>query len=134
MGYKRNPKVYNLKFGEDTEYPGLEVQVRSLSMGQLIAARTGKDDDDGKDGTEALIELLADRIIGWNLEDEDGTPVPTTLEAMKGEDSDLIMAIVDQWTDAVAGVKAPLDGTSNSGEISPVASIPTETLSSSLAS
>lgn len=131
MGYKRNPKVYRLKFA-DGDYEGLEVAVRSISMGQLIKFRTGGDDE--KDATEEMVELLAERIVEWNLEDETGTPIPPTLDAMKAEDSDFIMAIINQWTDAVAGVKAPLDETSNSGVTSPVASIPTEALSPSLAS
>lgn len=132
MGYKRNPKVYNLRF-QDGDYTGLEVQVRSLSMGQLIAIRTGKDED-GKDATEGVVELLAERIVGWNLEDEDGTPVPPTLEAIKAEDHDLIEAIIEQWTTVVAGVKDPLPESSPSGEPSPVVSIPMEPLSESLVS
>ncbi|TVZ96525.1 hypothetical protein [Streptomyces sp. BK340] len=131
MGYKRNPKVYHLKF--EGEYDGLEVRVRSLSMGQLIAARTDNDDG-GRDGTEAMVELLAERLVDWNLEDEDGAPVPPTLDAIKGEDHDMIMAIITQWTNAVAGVPAPLEQPSPAGETSPVASIPTEALSPSLAS
>lgn len=132
MGYKRNPKVYNLRF-QDGEFEGLEVQVRSVSMGQLIAYRSGKDDGD-KDSTVELVELLADRIIGWNLEDEDGTPVPPTLEAIKAEDNDLIFAVINQWMDAVSGVKAPLPQSSPAGEPSPVESIPMAPLSESLAS
>ncbi|MEU1445513.1 hypothetical protein [Streptomyces mirabilis] len=131
MGYKRDPKIYHLKFQD--EYDGLEVKIRSLSMGQLIAVRNGTAYGD-KEATEGMVELLAERLIDWNLEDEDGSPVPTTLEAMKGEDNDLILAIVNQWTNAVGGVKAPLEEPSSSGEISQVASIPTEPLSESLAS
>lgn len=132
MGFKRNPKIYRLKW-EDGDYAGLEVNIRSLTMGQLIEAKSGKSAS-GKDGLEGTVELLADRILDWNLEDEDGTPVPATLEAMKGEDDDLILDIINRWMEAVSGVPAPLDETSNSGEISQVASIPTEALSPSLAS
>lgn len=131
MGYKRNPKVYHLKF--EGEYDGLEVMVRSLSMGQLIQARGGGSGD-GKDGTGELVELLAERLVSWNLEDEDGQPVPPTLEAIKGEDNDLIFAIINHWTDAIGGVKAPLPEGSPAGEPSQVASIPMEPLSESLAS
>lgn len=132
MGHKRNPKIYHLKW-EDGDYEGLEVHVRSMTMGQLISARTGKGYN-GKDDIGGSVELLADRIVDWNLEDEDGTPVPVTLEAMHEEDDDLILAIISRWMEAVAGVSAPLDETSNSGATSPVASIPTEALSPSLAS
>lgn len=132
MGYKRNPKIYHLTWA-DGEYAGLEVNIRSLNMGQLLEAKSGKGAD-GKDGLEGTVELLADRIVDWNLEDEDGNPVPATLEAMKGEDDDFVLGIINRWMEAVSGVPAPLDETSNSGEISQVASIPTEPLSESLAS
>lgn len=130
MGYKRNPKVYRLKF--EDEYDGLEVMVRSLSMGQLISWKTG---DRERDVTEEMVELLAERIVSWNLEDEDGTPVPPTLEAIKAEDNDLVFAIINHWTDAVRGVDAPLPESSPAGEPSPEASaIPMVPLSESLAS
>lgn len=130
MGYKRNPKVYHLKF--EGEYDGLEVMIRSLSMGQLIKARSGDSGDNN--GTAELVELFAERLVSWNLEDEGGQPVPPTLEAIKGEDNDLIFAIINQWTDAVSGVKAPLPESSPAGEPSQEALIPMEPLSESLAS
>lgn len=133
MGVKRNPKIYRLKW-EDGEYAGLEVNIRSLTMGQLIEAKSGKSAT-GKDGLEGTVELLADRIVDWNLEDDvTGEPVPATLDAMLAEDDDLILDIINRWMEAVSGVPAPLDATSPSGEISQVASIPTEPLSQSLAS
>ena len=129
MGYKRNPKVYRLQV--EDEYDGLEVMVRSLSMGQLIGWKTG---DREKDVTEEMVELLAERIVEWNLEDENGHPVPPTLENIKEEDNDLVFAIINHWTDAVRGVDTPLPESSPSGEQSPALSIPMEPLSESRAS
>jgi hypothetical protein len=75
VGFKRNPKIYHLKW-EDGDYAGLEVRIRSLNMGQLLQAKSGQSAN-GKDGLEGTVELLADRIIGWNLEDEEtGEAVP----------------------------------------------------------
>lgn len=133
MGYKRNPKIYKLTFGDDTDYAGLEVQVRGLTTGQVIAAKTGRGED-GKSAEETMMELLADRIVSWNLEDEDGTPVPTTLDALLNEDEDFTAAIIDHWMKAVAGVPDPLQQSSPSGEPSPVELVPMEALSESLAS
>lgn len=131
MGFERNPKVYHLKF-QDGEYAGLEVRVRSLSMKQLLVIRTGNGEE-GKDGTERAVEFLAERIISWNLTDK-GVPVAPTLENILEEDDDFVLAIINKWTSAVSGVSAPLEEPSPSGEISQVASIPTEPLSESLAS
>jgi hypothetical protein len=131
VGYKRNPKVYRLRF--QGEYDGLEVMIRSLSMGQLIKNRTGANEE-GRNATEDLVELLAKQLISWNLEAEDGTPVPPTLDAIQAEDNDLIFAIINRWMEAVQGVPAPLPESSPSGEPSPVESIPMAPLSESLAS
>lgn len=131
MGYKRNPKVYNLVFGDDTDYPGLEVQVRSLTMGQLFKTWTG---DDTSNGAAATYDLLVERLVSWNLEEEDGTPVPTTREAIDDQDDDMVMAIQKQWLAAVRGVPAPLESGSDSGATSPVESMLTEIPSQSLAS
>lgn len=132
MGFKRNPKIYNLKW-DDGEYAGLEVHVRSLTMGQLIATQNGEGHN-GKKGNAAQIELFAERLVSWNLEDENGQPVPTTLDAILAEDDDLILDINKRWAEAVMGVSAPLPQSSPAGEPSPAESIPMETLSPSLAS
>lgn len=130
MGYKRNPKVYAIAFGEDTDYPGLEVQVRTLSLGQLIDVRSRADED----GTKAMVDLFAERLVSWNLEDEDGRPVPATLDGIRGEDDDLILAVIRHWQDAMRGVPAPLESGSGSGVTSAVESRLAELPSESLAS
>ena len=130
MGYKRNPKVYSIVFDETTEYPGLEVQVRTLSMGQLVKVWT----TDGMNST-ATYELFMERLVGWNLEDETtNEPVPTTREAVEAEDDDLINAIIKLWLAEVMGVSAPLESGSDSGVTSPVEALLTEVPSESLAS
>lgn len=128
MGYKRNPKVYNLVFDDTTDYPGLEVQVRTLTMGQLIGVWASE-------GTSTeTFELFADRLVSWNLEDEDGQPVPATREALLAEDDDMVQAIAKRWIAEVIGVPAPLESGSDSGETSPaesmLAAIPSESLAS----
>lgn len=132
MGYKRNPKVYRLTFAEDTDYPGLEVQVRTLSLGQLLAIRAKG--QAGEDATSGMVDLFADRLVAWNLEAEDGTPVPATREAVEAEDDDMILAVINRWQEAMAGVPAPLDSGSPSGPPSAVESMLTEIPSESLAS
>jgi hypothetical protein len=130
VGYKRQRKIYNLVFDETTDYPGLEVQVRTLTMGQLVGVWTGE----GGGSSARTFELFMDRLVGWNLEDEDGKPVPVTREAVEAEDDDMVNAIVRRWTDAVLGVPAPLGDGSSSGGTSPEESVLTEIPSQSLAS
>jgi hypothetical protein len=130
-GYKRNRKIYKLVFDESTDYPGLEVQVRTLSLGQLLDARSRADDEDG---TKRMVDLFAERLISWNLEDEADQPVPATLDGIRDQDDDLILALIARWQEAMRGVPAPLDGASPSGETtaaeSRLAELPSESLAS----
>lgn len=130
-GYKRNPKIYKLVFDETTDYPGLEVQARTLSLGQLLDARTRDDDEDE---TKAMVDLFAERLVSWNLLDEDEQPVPATIEGIRDQDDDLILAVINRWQAAMRGVPAPLESGSASVGTSPVESVLTEIPSQSLAS
>lgn len=127
MGYRPKRKVFTLEF-EGEEYKGLEVKIRGLNTGQMIDLDTAR-----ADGTDeavlAILQLMADRLVEWNVEDDGGQPVPTTFDGVRSLDLDFNWAIIDAWQNAVAGVAAPLDEPSTSTDGSLVASIPMETLS-----
>jgi hypothetical protein len=144
VGYKPRRTTYTLVF-EDEEYEGLEVKVTSISLGAMVELRglaTLKDKIDRKEisGEEAISASLkmfrtfADALVSWNLEHEDGTPVPATLDGVQTQDLDFIMVVIGAWTSAVAAVPGPLGAPSSSGEPSLAASIPMEISSPSLAS
>jgi hypothetical protein len=71
---------------------------------------------EGGTGSARTFELFMDRLVAWNLEDEQGLPVPVTREAVEAEDDDMVQAVIKRWTDAVLGVPAPLESGSTSGE------------------
>ena len=127
MGYRPKRKIYTLEF-EGEEYEGLEVKIRGLNTGQVMDIDTARQDG-GDAAIVAMLQLMADQLIEWNVEDDDGQPVPTTFEGVRSLDIDFNWAIIDAWQNAAAGVKTPLDEPSISTEPSLVASIPTETLS-----
>ncbi len=81
-----------------------------------------------------MADLVASHMVAWNREDEDGNALPPTMESLEDEEPSLINLIIDRWTDAVAGVAAPLEQPSNSGGSAPEESIPMAPLSPSLAS
>ncbi len=137
MGYKHQIPRINITFPEGHDYHGCEVTLRRLKTGEwLDITGLGGGDADKPTVRHVGDQLLtmADKLISWNLEDEDGTPVPTTVEAVLEQDQALMLAILGQWIDGIAGVSAPLEPSSTDGDPSQVASIPTETLSSSLVS
>lgn len=138
MGFKVKRKTYRLIF-KDTELDGLEVLAHSLNTGQFLELETAKAEraEGGKaaeGATQRMLGLLAGALVSWNAEDEDGQPIPTTMEGIKSQDLDFNMKIIEAWTDAIGGVKAPLQQTSADGRPSVEASIPMDVPSESLAS
>lgn len=133
MGSRRNPKQYKLIFA-DGDYEGLEVVMRSVTIREMRQMRGASSDESDGDTFDQLLGLVASHMVEWTREDEDGQPLPPTLESLEDEEPGLIHIIIGKWTEAVAGVPAPLEQTSNSGEPSLVESVPMEALSPSLAS
>ncbi|MDH6116915.1 hypothetical protein ABH930_000334 [Kitasatospora sp. GAS204A] len=129
MGFRVKRKAYKLVF-QGTEFDGLEATVRSLTTGQLLqleAARLARAaGGTGSEGaTREMVEFLADALVEWNAENEDdGTPIPATLDGLLSQDLDVAMAIIAAWQQAMNGVAAPLSETSSGGEPSLEASIP----------
>jgi hypothetical protein len=132
MGYRPKKKIYDLKF-EDPDMDGLEVKLRGLNTGQVLQADEARTEG-GDDRIHGLLRMYADQLVAWNIEDEDGKPLPMTIDAVLGLDLDFNMKIIDTWRMAIAGVPAPLDSDSLSGEPSLEASIPMDVPSESLAS
>jgi hypothetical protein len=133
MGYIRERKVYRLRF-EDPEMEGLVVQARSAPVGQFIGlaklanpGTTVRPED--MEQVDELFRSFAGCLVDWNLEDEQGTPVPATLEGLYTQEIDFILQIIFAWIEAVAGVAGPLGQPSSDGGRSLEQSIPMEALS-----
>lgn len=139
MGFKVKRKVYKLTFADDTDLSGLEVMVRSLDTGQFLELTTARAQHEaggaqGEIGMRRQLELLAANLVSWNAEDEDGAPIPTTLEGILEQDLSFNTAVIGAWAEAISGVSDPLPQTFSDGQPSLEASIPMETPSESLAS
>jgi hypothetical protein len=136
MGYKRESKTYNLVF-KDTAMAGLEVLTKScptgvfLEMASLVDVELPlKKEDEEK--VQRLFDRFADRLVSWNLEDDDDQPIPATIEGLYSQDLDFILQIILAWLDAVGGVTAPLGQPSTSGSRSLEEQLPMDPLSASL--
>jgi hypothetical protein len=129
MGYRRKLKTITVTFGDDHELAGLEVTTRGLSLGTYLEL-LGMGEVDRSSIGEALKEF-ARCLTSWNLEDEDGTPVPATEESVFAEDHNMMLKVAAAWLDSMHGVSKsdPLPESSPAGEPSPVASIPMAPLS-----
>jgi hypothetical protein len=129
MGYRRQRRLIRLTF-EDPQYEGLEVRARSVPLGKVLAfvdlAGAGGFTPEHKEQLNDLFALFASALEFWNLEDEDGQAVPTTLAGLLEQDTDFVMELVLAWLDGVVNVPAPLPGKSPGGELTLAASLPME--------
>ncbi len=106
-GYRRQPKTYVLRF---EAYEGLEVAARSVSVEELLTVLELADKMTGSPNKEQVTDLFgwfAKQLIGWNLEDEDGKPVPATLKGLLAQDFDFALALVNAWVSAISPGKSP---------------------------
>lgn len=132
MGFKRSKKVYKLVF--TGEYEGLEVRATSMPLGEYMAIAKMMDMDtsnpDSQDlgQLDALFEKFANALVWWNLEDDNGQPIPATVAGLYTQDLEFVLTIIMQWVNAVTGVAAPLEQPSSSGSPSLEASLPMEAL------
>src|SRR6184192_1711100 len=126
MGFKANRTVYKLVFDEP-DLDGLIVRIRSGTLAE-------RQEFDDITTNADLFEFFPRLLVEWNAEGDDGEPLPLTADGIRQLEPLTFQAIQSSWIRAIREVPAPLEAPSNDGEISEVASIPTETLSESLAS
>ncbi len=143
-GYRHQPKEYRLTF---EDYPGLEIVTRSVSTGRLVklmrmAVRLQSKDltdaseltSEDADAVEALFSGFAKALKWWNLQDDEGRPVPATREGVEDQEFDFVLSLVNDWIEAVAGTPGDLGKGSNSGPQFPEVSLPMAPLSPSRSS
>lgn len=139
MGYRRERTV-RLAFDDDhpaRHMHGFEATMRRLSTRQMLTLEELQDLDEealrgDRDGqrkkADELLTFISEGCVAWNLEGDDGLPVPVTAEALWQEDPAFWMELVKGWTDAIAGVSGPLDQPPSAGPQSPAVSIPMDDL------
>lgn len=113
MGYRKVPRIYTLTF--DKELEGLIVRMKGLKLGQMRALMTILDDKDSRT-LEELPPFIAKHIVSWNLEDEQGEPIPATEAGLDELDVDELLTISSRWMDELVGVQDDLGKDSPSGE------------------
>jgi ABC-type multidrug transport system ATPase subunit len=139
MGFRAKRKVIVLQFADDLE--GLEVRARSQSMAELLdltdqIALLESGGLAALSKVRGLITEFAEHLESWNLEDEDGVPVPMTAEAVLEQDPGMVIEMVLAWAEGVVTIRKsdPLDPSSTNGTPSALSSVPMVSTSASLAS
>lgn len=109
MTFRKEPTAYKLVF---EKYEGFEVVVKSLSIDSLLKLMALASDFDESKGAEQTLELLstfANCLIGWNLEDENGKPVPATLKGVRSQELTFIIEIITEWMNVLSKVSPNLE-------------------------
>lgn len=123
-GYKRERRIYILEF-TDPQYQGLEVKVRSIPIREwkhLMTLDSESDDTETRvSSIQQMMYSFSEALVSWNMEDDQGNPLPTTLEYLESEDADFVMSLIMQWMKAIAWVddSSPLDSDSQPGQPTP---------------
>lgn len=135
MGYKR-ARLYKLVFA-DPEFEGLEIRVKPSSIHTMLEAfryqtLRSMSPQQAIEQLPQLCDLMASRIVDWNLEHPDSDEVmPVSGASLMEQDLAFVRAVLDAWLETVVQVPAPLDRRSSDGEPSLEQSIPMEPLSAS---
>jgi hypothetical protein len=135
VGYRPDLPKYKLRFAD---HPGLEVVTKRVTVDGLmefIGLAEGLDKVNSEHASPEdlkrvgqLFSRFAGVLVSWNVEDEDGQPVPPTREGIGSQDFQFVMEIITSWITEISSAPPPLPGNSSGP---PEASIPMESLPSS---
>lgn len=144
MGYQRPILCIKFEGPEVGDLDGLEVMCRRMSVGHIenlqALAQTTPDMEDPENFARfnRIIKILADHLVSWNLEDENGIPVPlvgfvedeqgkkvldkdgsplrVAVQSLRRLDFPFIMGLAQGWMAQAIGVTPPLSTPSRDGE------------------
>src|SRR3990167_7258233 len=123
MGFKVNEAAEKTKVLALTgDYAGAEITVRlNVPLGVFIEAEKVQRSQDWS----AFLDYFVEHVIReWNLEDREGNPIPANKEGLAQVPIDFLMQVISEWSQAVAGISAPLGFASSNGKPLVEASLP----------
>lgn len=108
MGYRRKQRSYRLVFEKGplagfemaTRVPGLD-QIDAITDMVAIDLSSGRPTKEDVAKLRTFCEAMAFCITEWNLEDEDGSPVPCTQVNLLAQDVEFLIPLARGWLDAL---------------------------------
>jgi len=100
--------VYNLHF-EDAAYAEIQIKVTACTVNQFndIMGGANATGDEAVNGTNKLLDLFAEHIVSWNLEENDGSPMPITAQSLGDLEQPLVIRLIAAWQAAMVTVPNP---------------------------
>jgi hypothetical protein len=103
MGFRPKRAPFKLDFAG--EYEGLEITVRPVPMSvmQDIAVAASSGDPQALRHAAAT---FAYALESWNVEDDDGNPVPADLDGLMSQDPRFVGTVFKAWMEAAHGASS----------------------------
>ena len=121
-GFRIPDKIAVITF-EGTDYDGAEIRAKLNVNFRYFSEIQAAISEDSTNGLR-VAELFGDHaLIDWNLEDDDGNPVPANAEGMTMIPVELVNLMVGNWAEAVSDIPDPLEKISS--DISTLAQLST---------
>lgn len=119
MGFKVPRRDALLRF-EGTDYDGAEIKCRlDISFADFFEFEKLRFAGEDVEKVRDLVRRFAeDILIEWNLEDDDGQPIPTSVKALFDQPPAFVLLLMQEWLSAIGRVPGPLAATSNNGSTS----------------
>lgn len=116
-GFRTTRKLFKIVFEPDHELHGLEITVKGATLGERRAYTESF--PNGASTFEKLqheAEHFLSFVVEWNLEDEDGNPLPISYDAFeKALPFEWITPVISAYTRGSLGQKTPADTEKKSG-------------------
>ena len=121
-GFRIPDKIAVITF-EGTDYDGAEIRAKLNVNFRYFSEIQAAISEDSTNGLR-VAELFGDHaLIDWNLEDDEGDPVPANAEGMTMIPVELVNLMVGHWAEAVSDIPDPLEKISS--DISTLAQLST---------
>ena len=118
-GFKVTNRYGNIDFDEDSDYFGVEAKVKlSVPFDTLFWFQKNVSDE-FETSLNALRKFGDEFLVEWNLEDEDGNPLPATGDGICSlPDYNLATNLMSGWIEAVVTPPDPLSNKSENSILS----------------
>lgn len=127
MARKRIPRIIEFKVPY-AEGDDLNVKAKVISFGEVRKVLRELDNDNEVDMMDFVGRKLAENIVWWDYEEEDGSPIPVNQETIDGLEFTETIAIVNAWLSEMTGPNEELGKDSSSGVPSPELNLTAEAL------
>ena len=109
MGFRLQRRLARLTFVGREDMVGAEVMVRlNISVGDLLTLQELSESKEPKDQL-AILQLFSEKVlVSWNLEDDDGKPIPVQ-DGMTRIPPDIAALIMSGWLEAMGMTPIPLE-------------------------